>query len=57
MNYKGYNVQHDKDNPKSITIKNAKVGGSLPVKLSGLYTDYITAKEAIDAYTAPKTKE
>lgn len=55
--YKGYNILPDSKNPKSIVIKNSKVGGSLPVKLSGWYTDRKTAKEAIDAYTAPKVKE
>jgi len=55
--YKGYKLQPQHNNPRSIEIKNMKVGGSLPVVLSGLYTDRTTAMKAIDAYLQPKVKE
>lgn len=57
IEYKGYGLYAPNGNPRNIAIKNMKQGGSLPVKLSGLYTDRTTAKAAIDAYTQPKVKE
>jgi hypothetical protein len=57
--YKGYVIYPAKGDPRNLAIKSTKVGGSLPLKLSGTYTDRRTAREAIDLYVgaAKVTKE
>jgi len=55
--YKGYLIRPMNGNPRALEIKNTKVGGSLPLKFAGQFTDYRTAKEAIDSYNPTKVKE
>lgn len=56
--HRGYIIKPKNGDPRSLEIKNTKQGGSLPVRFAGLFTDYRTAKETIDAYlAASKVKE
>lgn len=59
LEYKGYIVTTKPGDPRSIIIKNAKQGGSLPVRLAGVYTNSVLAREAIDLYalTSKPVKE
>ena len=59
VEYKGYIIQTQPNNPRSLEIKNMKSGGSLPLRFSGIFTDWNMAKQTIDAYVnAPaKVKE
>ena len=48
--HKGYLLQSDGQFPQNIRIVKQGKGGSIPMVLTGLYTDRTAAKFAIDLY-------
>lgn len=54
IQYKGYEVRPHINSPKHLIIVTPGKAGKIPNLLQGMFTDYRTAKEAIDIYTENK---
>lgn len=54
MIYKSYEIRPHNNNPKTLIIVTPGKAGKIPNILSGLFTSYVIAKEAIDQYVENK---
>lgn len=52
--YKGYEIRPHLNNPRSLIIVTPGKAGKIPNVLAGLFTDFGTAKLAIDSYVDSK---
>lgn len=54
MKYKEYEIRPHLNNPRSLIIVSPGRGGKIPKILEGMFTDKLTAMQAIDMYLDSK---